>query len=290
MRVDKTGVLKWAGIVATLIFFSTLYAGYRRVAARCTPQSPGYCDPSTSGYCTSPPEQCFGNCCVAPSAPPSGGCACGRTCTSECKKDCVGGVQGDWCGYTNTGGNKFICDTCSCNTCAACTATPPTGVTITQPKPYGANNPMQITWSQGTLGNYQLIRAGEDYNEVMNGCPGNLGTPCVVATGQLPNSQTSYTSGNVFLPDKLYYFRVVNVQSLSPACYPDIVATATTCGTVQPTITSITTNGANQTVVSWNPVAGGLWLGQGAADRAGADGRHAQDAGRVPHRRLFALR
>ena len=140
------------------------------------------------------------SCCTNGSG--SWGCQCGQTITEECKKDCAGGETGDWCGYTNTGADKFTCRQHFCTTpCpSTCSATAPTNLTINKL----SKTSLSLSWTPGAGNTSQLLRFGANYNEVMTGCPGTASPVCKAAV-QLP----AYTQpSDPTVAQYMYYLKI----------------------------------------------------------------------------------
>ena len=107
------------------------------------------------------------------------GCECGQNILDECKKDCQGGTQGDWCGYTNTGADKYMCRTTTCiSPCTpSCSATIPTNLAINKL----SSTSVSLSWTPGAGNTKQLLRFGANHDEVMSGCPGTSSPVCNAA-------------------------------------------------------------------------------------------------------------
>lgn len=102
-----------------------------------------------------------------------------------------------------------------------CQVTPPADLSVSWISSYQST----LMWKPGSGGTKQLLRIGEDLNEVNSGCPGNPGTtPCAVKEDALSVDQNAYKS-KVFTPGKLYYFRVVTYKDES--CWKDALIRST---------------------------------------------------------------
>lgn len=133
-----------------------------------------------------------------------GGCVWTAPCYPNCSgKECGPDGCGGSCG-TCTGGK-----TCNNGQCVGggpgCNATSPTNLNVTRLSPTQA----QISWTPGANGTEQRLYAGANKASVETNCPG---TDCVVKVTGLPTSQTSYTTGSVFSPNTVYYWRVLNYK------------------------------------------------------------------------------
>lgn len=95
-----------------------------------------------------------------------------------------------------------------------CQITSPKDVVVT----WISNKKAAINWTPGSGGTKQLLRVGVNNDEVDNGCPGNLGTPCVVKE-ELTSAQNTFTTGDVFISAGTHIVRVVNFQDSS--CWKD---------------------------------------------------------------------
>jgi len=92
------------------------------------------------------------------------------------------------------------------------TPTPIPGCSVSAPSNSNVNNltPTSVTldWLEGTGGtSANLLRLGEDINEVEANCPGVLGVPCLVAT-ELTRGIQTYNTGNILTPGTTYYWRI----------------------------------------------------------------------------------
>lgn len=103
---------------------------------------------------------------------------------------CVPNCPADYCGDDGCG-NK-------------CTSpndpTAPSNMVVTQTN--GEGTSATISWTPGNWGAVQLVRFGEDSVEVSNGCPGNLGAPCLVASSFPTYTQPADPSSAI----NMYYF------------------------------------------------------------------------------------
>lgn len=109
---------------------------------------------------------------------------------------------------------------CRQYTCqSACSATAPTGLTITNgPNP---GTTAQVNWTPGTGGTTQLIRVGTDLPSVQAGC-----SPQACAYTSSPTIYDNSALVANLQPLTTYWFRVVTYKD--GACYRDQVASFTT--------------------------------------------------------------
>lgn len=100
----------------------------------------------------------------------------------------------------------------------SCFATPPGNLTTASITANSAG----LSWTPGTGGGSQLLRAGPDLSDVLIGCPGGT---CVVAT-TLPSTTTNSYSLTNLNPVTTYHWRVVTYKD--QACWKDAVSSFTT--------------------------------------------------------------
>jgi len=193
-------------------------------------------------------------CCAANSCGGGGGggplCPCGENWTSICTTPvtCANdfdGNQGSWCGGSPLNPAYWCEYYAGCNTCPVCATTQPTNVVVTQNSPTSAT----VTWTPGTGGNGQSVYAGPTQSIVQANC--NVpGSDCVLTEG-VPSGDTSYTTGNIFQPGIIYYFKVVNSNSTIANCSSgsSVVSSLSSCS-LSPSVLSLApTNTATLTAV-----------------------------------------
>lgn len=189
-------------------------AGYTN-AAGCPGTGPNFGCAANQACCR--PNSCSG--------PPSQ--SCNTTCTDECKKEgnCGGGTEGDFCGYDTSGNPKYECHQCTtvCTTPSPPPSAPP--CSITSPTITAVNRSTAtsatITWTPGTVqsGSVQRIFISQNPNQVNASCALPSSPGCVVNQQSLPNTQSSYATGNVLSAGSVYYIRIVNYST--PSCSRD---------------------------------------------------------------------
>ncbi len=217
----STGVRVLCSVFSALIIFFLSSSG---VAA--TPYGKVECSKSescTNTFYVDCPDSCpSGNYDCSWNCPTGGGgtydnygCPCGGWVSNDCKKDCPGGVKGDWCGYTTTGADKFMCRQHGCNTCPACDDTKPTNLGLT-----GTGTRQTLTWTPGTLSDFQKAYVGQNPTSVSNECPSGVGsgTGCVDKSGELTPATATWSNALALPGNRLLNWMVFGHSYQPPNC------------------------------------------------------------------------
>jgi len=127
--------------------------------------------------------------------------------------------------YSGPGVAKQIVPQASLRTCTTpCSLTAPGNPNVTAVTSTSA----QLNWTAGAGGTKQLLRLDDDQNDVLNGCPGGVGTgsgKCLLADDNVPSGQSSYGTGSILTAGTRYYWRVVEYKDAS--CHSDFGAGVT---------------------------------------------------------------
>ena len=148
-----------------------------------------------------------------------------------------------------------------CDCVPACTATAPTGVSVT---PGASNGAVTVSWTPGSGGSKQQLFVDQSQTEVNAGCP--TANACEVKATNILNSTTSYPVTGL-LPSTTYYFRVVTYKNAS--CTPSATQTYTTPAVTLSGRVYLDTDNNCDTTTPWS--LGGLTVSVRGTGYTGSD-------------------
>ncbi|MEW6083396.1 MAG: Ig-like domain-containing protein [Chloroflexota bacterium] len=120
------------------------------------------------------------------------------------------------------------------NCVSVCASTAPTNVTFTPISLTAA----RLTWTPGTGGTTQYVYVGSNKSDVEANCAGGT---CAVSVNLGSATQSTYDTPQVLVPGTVYYYRVVNSESISCAT-PSVTGTHLQSCTLSPTSLSLSTS------------------------------------------------
>ncbi len=171
---------------------------------------------------TQPPQECSDWYCGYKPGPGGKICAT-KNNPNKCCRDCT--QEPPTCGQYNY-------ETYNC--VSVCSATAPTNVTFTPISLTAA----RLTWSPGTGGTTQYVYVGSNKPDVEANCASGS---CAVSVNLGSATQSTYDTPQVLVPGTVYYYRVVNSESISCAT-PSVTGTHLQSCTLSPTSLSLSTS------------------------------------------------